>query len=80
MPQRRGPRPSTSTRFSSPRRTCSPAVAALAIPGPALDLGDEQFGQVLGLPVQPGGPPGPRVLTSNTMESYKYDGDLLTWA
>lgn len=41
-------------------RTCSPAVAALAVPGPVLHLLDEQLGEILELPVQPSAPPGPR--------------------
>lgn len=56
------PLPSTSPSLQPGPRglTCSPAVTALAIPRPALHLRDEQLCEVMGLPVMPGGPPGPR--------------------
>lgn len=56
-----GPLPSSSASLLCPAaqsRTCSPTVAALAVPGSALHLGDEQLGDILRLPVQPGAPPG----------------------
>lgn len=63
---------------SPPRRpTCSPAVAALAVPGPALHLGDEQLREVLGLPVQPGAPPGPRAAPAGLREEGTAQGLIL---
>lgn len=51
--------PSSLSYSPAPLLTCSPTVAAVAIPGPALHLRDEQLSEVLGFPVQPSTNPGP---------------------
>lgn len=66
-----GPPPPRPPAPAGPRPppTCSPAVAALAVPRPALHLRDEQLREVLGLPVQAGACPGSGAATRLAEES-----------